>query len=104
MDNSRAWRFAPAQFQATEIRQNSNIVKYESVMLSNINNTDYMMWNNVPEKYGKIVNIWNDDRNTSVPTITGFSYAGVGSRNIVIHFSSAYSGKVCLGLLYMPGI
>ena len=24
MDNSRAWRFAPAQFQATEIRQNSN--------------------------------------------------------------------------------
>ena len=83
---------------------NSNIVKYESVMLSNINNTDYMMWNNVPEKYGKIVNIWNDDRNTSVPTITGFSYAGVGSRNIVIHFSSAYSGKVCLGLLYMPGI
>ena len=26
MDNSRAWRFAPAQFQATEIRQNSNFV------------------------------------------------------------------------------
>ena len=25
MDNSRAWRFAPAQFQATEIRQNSNL-------------------------------------------------------------------------------
>ena len=24
MDNSRAWRFAPAQFQAAEIRQNSN--------------------------------------------------------------------------------
>ncbi|QNM07160.1 hypothetical protein [Wansuia hejianensis] len=25
MDNSRAWRFAPAQFQAAEIRQNSNL-------------------------------------------------------------------------------
>ena len=61
-----------------------------------------MIWDNIPEKYGKIVNVWNDDRNTSVPTITGFSYAGIGSRNIVIHFSAAHIGDVRLGLLYMP--
>ena len=103
MDNSRAWRFAPAQFQATEIRQNSNIVKYESVTMANVDNTDYMIWH-VPEKYGKIVSIWNDDRNTSMPTITGFSYASPSSRSIVVHFSTVYYGAVCLGILYMPGI
>lgn len=83
---------------------NSNLLKYESIMLPNINKTDYMIWNDIPARYGKIVNIWNDDRTISLVAVTGFSYFSFGSRNLVIHFDSALLGNIRLGLLYMPGI
>ena len=82
---------------------NGNLLKYESIVLQNTNNKDYIIWNNIPAKYGKIVSIWNDDRAISFVAVTGFSYNGLGSRNLVIHFDSALSGNIRLGLLYMPG-
>lgn len=92
-----------AEMQADISSLNSNIVKYESVMLSNISSSQAMIWNDIPAKYGKIVNIWNDDRTISLVAVTGFSYFSFGSRNLVIHFDSALSGNIRLGLLYMPG-